>query len=166
MPVYMVERDLPGVKMEQLAAAQKRAIEVGKELTAQGKEVRYIRSTFVPGQNKCMCLFEAPNPENVREANERAQIPFTRIVDLANALLVFGEEDCFLTSRRGDRHDGRGSVSLIGYLRQVDFKRGSSARFAIHPNVTAALFHDAKYRASYQAIEIKASAAAEDLSVA
>ncbi len=81
MPVYMVERDLPGVKMEQLADAQKRAIEVGKELTAQGKEVRYIRSTFVPGQDKCMCLFEAPNPENVREANERAQIPFTRIVE-------------------------------------------------------------------------------------
>jgi len=77
----MVERDLPGVKMEQLAAAQRRAIEVGKELTAEGKEVRYIRSTFVPGQNKCMCLFEAPNPENVREANERAQIPFTRIVE-------------------------------------------------------------------------------------
>ncbi len=81
MPVYMVERDLPGIKMEQLAAAQKRAIEAGKELTAEGKEVRYIRSTFVPGQNKCMCLFEAPNPENVKEANERAQIPFTRIVE-------------------------------------------------------------------------------------
>ena len=72
MPVYMVERDLPGIKMEQLAAAQKKAIEVGKELTAEGREVRYIRSTFVPGENKCMCLFEAPNPENVREANERA----------------------------------------------------------------------------------------------
>jgi hypothetical protein len=81
MPVYMVERDLPGVKMEELAAAQKRAIEAGKELTAQGKEVRYIRSTFVPGQSKCMCLFEAPNAENVRVANERAQIPFTRIVE-------------------------------------------------------------------------------------
>ena len=80
MPVYMVERDLPGIKMEQLAVAQKKAIEVGKELTAEGREVRYIRSTFVPGENKCMCLFEAPNPENVREANERAQIPFTRIV--------------------------------------------------------------------------------------
>jgi hypothetical protein len=80
MPVYMVERDLPGIKMEQLAAAQKAAIEAGKELTAQGKQVRYIRSTFVPGQDKCMCLFEAPNPENVREANERAKLPFTKIV--------------------------------------------------------------------------------------
>lgn len=80
MAVYMVERDLPGITMEQLAAAQKRAIQTGKELTAEGKTVRYIRSTFVPGENRCMCLFEAPNPEHVREANERAEIPFTRIV--------------------------------------------------------------------------------------
>ena len=79
--VYMVERDLPGIEMEQLADAQKRAIRVGKELTAEGKQVRYIRSMFVPGENKCMCLFEAPNPDNVREANMRAEIPFTRIVE-------------------------------------------------------------------------------------
>jgi hypothetical protein len=80
MPVYMVERDLPGITMEQLADAQKRAIQVGKELTAQGRQVRYIRSTFVPGEARCICLFEAANPQHVREANERAEIPFTRIV--------------------------------------------------------------------------------------
>jgi hypothetical protein len=80
MPVFLVERDLPGITPEELAAAQKRAIQIGKELTAEGRQVRYIRSTFVPGESKCMCLFEASNPENVREANERAQIPFTRIV--------------------------------------------------------------------------------------
>lgn len=80
MAIYMVERDLPGIKMEELAAAQKAAIQAGKELTAQGKQVRYIRSTFVPGENKCMCLFEAPNAENVREANERAKVPFSKIV--------------------------------------------------------------------------------------
>ena len=80
MPVYMVERDLPGITMEELAAAQKKAIQVGKELTAEGRQVRYIRSMFVPGEAKCMCLFEAANPQLVREANERAEIPFTRIV--------------------------------------------------------------------------------------
>ena len=84
MPVYMVERDLPGISMEQLAAAQKKAIQMGKELTAEGRPVRYIRSTFVPGEDKCMRLFEAPNPEHVREANERGQIPFTRIVIAAD----------------------------------------------------------------------------------
>jgi hypothetical protein len=80
MPVFMVERDLPGISSEQLADAQKKAIRAGKELTAQGREVRYIRSTFVPGESKCMCLFEAANAALVREANERGQIPFTRIV--------------------------------------------------------------------------------------
>lgn len=80
MPVYMVERDLPGISMEELATAQKKAIQAGKELTAEGRQVRYIRSTFVPGESKCMCLFEASNPDLVREANERGQIPFTRIV--------------------------------------------------------------------------------------
>jgi hypothetical protein len=80
MAVYLVERNMPGVTMDQLAAAQKRAIKSGIDLTAEGKAVRYIRSTFIPDEQRCMCLFEAPNPENVREANERAEIPFTRIV--------------------------------------------------------------------------------------
>jgi uncharacterized protein DUF4242 len=79
MTVYMVERDLPGVTTEQLAAAQKAAIEKGQEFTANGKDVQYIRSIFVPGESKCMCLFEAANPEVVKEVNEAAQIPFTEI---------------------------------------------------------------------------------------
>ena len=81
MAVYMVERDLPGVTMDQLAAAQKAAIETGQQFTEEGKNVRYIRTTFVPGESHCMCLFEADNPELVREVNETAQIPFTRIVE-------------------------------------------------------------------------------------
>ncbi len=81
MPVYMAERDLKGITMEQLAAAQKSAIETGKQLTAAGKSVRYIRSTFVPGEARCMCLFEATGPELVKELNEKAKIPFTRIVE-------------------------------------------------------------------------------------
>jgi hypothetical protein len=84
LPVYLVEREMPGVTMEQLAAAQKKAIQTGKELTAEGRQVRYIRSMFVPGECRCMCLFEAPNPENVKEANDRAQIPFTRIVEASD----------------------------------------------------------------------------------
>lgn len=80
MPVFMVERDLPGISMEELADAQKKAIQAGRELTALGRQVRYIRSTFVPGDSKCICLFEAASSELVREANERGHIPFTRIV--------------------------------------------------------------------------------------
>ena len=40
MPTYMVERNLPGITMEQLAGAQREAIETGKRMTAEGKNVR------------------------------------------------------------------------------------------------------------------------------
>ena len=81
MSVYMVDRELPGIEMEQLAAAQKAAIETSNRFTSEGKPVRYIRTTFVPGESHCMCLFEAANADLVREVNESAKIPFTRIVE-------------------------------------------------------------------------------------
>lgn len=81
MAVYMVERELPGVTMEQLAAAQRAAIETGQQFTSEGKNVRYIRTTFVPNEARCMCLFEADNADLVKEVNETAQIPFTRVIE-------------------------------------------------------------------------------------
>ena len=55
MAVYLVDRELPGVTMDQLGAAQKAAIETGQKFTEAGKNVRYIRTTFVPGEAHCMC---------------------------------------------------------------------------------------------------------------
>jgi hypothetical protein len=81
MSVYMVDRSLPGITREQLAAAQKAAIEMSQKFSAEGKRVRYLRSTFVPGEAHCMCLFEASTPEVVKELNEAAKLPFSRIVE-------------------------------------------------------------------------------------
>ena len=81
MPVYMADRDLPGITTEQLGAAQRAAIETSERFTAEGKPVRYLRSMFVPSEAHCMCLFEAPNAELVEEVNRAANIPFTRVVE-------------------------------------------------------------------------------------
>jgi len=81
MTVYMVERDLPGITLEQLGGAQKAAIDTSAKFTNGGKPVRYIRSTYVPGEARVMCLFEAPNAQRVKDVNEAAQIPFNRIVE-------------------------------------------------------------------------------------
>lgn len=80
MNVYMVERSLKGIPMDQLAAAQRRAIDTAAEMTAQGTPVRYIRSTFVPDSGKCMCLFAADGEENVKSLNEKAGIPFDKVM--------------------------------------------------------------------------------------
>ncbi len=81
MPVYMVDRDLPGVTMDALAGAQKAAIEIAEAHRQQGKDVRYIRSMFVPSESHCMCLFEASDAQAVIDVNEEAQIPYTRVTE-------------------------------------------------------------------------------------
>ena len=79
MAKYMVERYLPGIKPDELAAAAARAKATTAEMTAEGTPIRYLRSTFVPGEEKCYCLFEGETEEAVRQANERAEIPLERI---------------------------------------------------------------------------------------
>jgi hypothetical protein len=80
MPVYMVNRDLPRITVEQLVAAQRAAIETRKRYTAAGRPMRYLRSTFVPEQAHCTCLFDATDAATVQKVNEAAGIPFSRII--------------------------------------------------------------------------------------
>ena len=81
MSVYMVERNLKGISMEDLGGAQKAAIQKAKEMTAAGTDVRYIRSTFAPGDGRCMCLFEASSNAAVERLNDEAGLPYDRIVE-------------------------------------------------------------------------------------
>ncbi len=84
MPKYMVERHLPGITNDQLTAAAGRAKATTAQMTEEGTPVRYLRSTFVPGEDKCFCLFEGPSEDAVKEANERAEIPYQRVVEAAH----------------------------------------------------------------------------------
>lgn len=81
MAVYMVERNLQGITMPQLAGAQQAAIATAQKFTADGTPVRYIRSTFVPGEARCMCLFDASSADDVKKVNDVAQLPYVRIVE-------------------------------------------------------------------------------------
>jgi len=78
--VFMVERSLNGISMDDLGGAQKAAIAKGRELTDRGTPVRYIRTTFAPEDGRCMCLFEAQNSEDVKRLNDEAGLPYNRIV--------------------------------------------------------------------------------------
>ena len=81
MPKYYVERHLPGITPDQLTAAAGRAKSTTAQMRQEGTPVRYLRSTFIPGEDKCFCLFEGPSADVVKQANERAEIPFERIVE-------------------------------------------------------------------------------------
>lgn len=82
MAKYMVERHLPGITQEQLAAAAGRAKSTTAAMSHEGVPVRYLRSTFMPAEEKVYCLFDGPSPDVVEEAQRRAEIPFDRVVEV------------------------------------------------------------------------------------
>lgn len=86
MSIYMTERLLPGVTMEELGAAQRAVIESTVKLTTAGIPVRYLGTTFIPVESRCMCFFEAEASDPVRMANELAKVPFTQIVEAMELL--------------------------------------------------------------------------------
>ena len=78
--MFMVERYLPGVGCRALREALRRTAEVAAALSEEGVQVRYLGSTFVPDEEVCFCRFEARDAEAVRHVNERAALPFWRVV--------------------------------------------------------------------------------------
>ena len=81
MTVYMVERNLKGISMEDLAGAQKAAISKAEEFSSRGMPARYLRSVFTPEDGRCLCLFEAENASDVEALNREAQLPFERVTE-------------------------------------------------------------------------------------
>ena len=81
MSVYMVERDLKGIAMGDLAGAQQAAIAKAAEMRDGGTDIRYIRSTFAPADGRCMCLFEAGSGAEVKRLNDDAGLPCSRVVE-------------------------------------------------------------------------------------
>ena len=81
MTVYMVERDLKGISMTDLADAQQAAIKTAQDMTAQGSRISYIRSTFAPDDGRCMCLFDGISKEQVQKLNDTAGLPYNSVVE-------------------------------------------------------------------------------------
>lgn len=82
MTTYAVQRNLQGITMEQLAAAQQAAIEASNAASAQGTPVTYIRSNFYPADQRCTCLFDGPSKESVEEVNKAASLPFDKVEEV------------------------------------------------------------------------------------
>jgi Nickel responsive protein SCO4226-like len=74
MPSYLVESYAP----ESAAADQRERARRAAEL---GTGVRYLRTTFLPGDETVLHAFEAASPESLREAAHAAELPYERIVE-------------------------------------------------------------------------------------
>ena len=80
MAHYMVERYLSDFPPDHLPAAAGAAKQKSAELTTEGQA---IRSKYVPGAEKCYCLFEAASKSAVEEVHRRAGLPYEQIHETA-----------------------------------------------------------------------------------
>jgi hypothetical protein len=83
MATFVAIRNLPGITPDALMGAGARVKSCVAGMQGEGTDVRWIRSFFLPEKSQTHCYFEAPDLASVRELNERAQIPFVEIVEVA-----------------------------------------------------------------------------------
>jgi hypothetical protein len=82
---YVVECFWPGVNAAALRSLDARAAVSASELTRGGTPVSYLGSILMRDDEVVLCLFEGPEPA-VREAAERAEVPFERILEADRSL--------------------------------------------------------------------------------
>lgn len=79
MPTYVIERSVGTLTPEEIEAASRRSIEVVDSMPG----VTWIRSYVSNAEGKIYCLYDAPNPEAVREHARRAGLPVDAISEVS-----------------------------------------------------------------------------------
>jgi hypothetical protein len=64
----------------QLRELSEHAREASRQLTAEGRPIRFVRAVFVPEDETCIHVYEAASANDVREAARRAQLPVENLV--------------------------------------------------------------------------------------
>jgi hypothetical protein len=85
MPSYLVE----SYAASGAADAQRDRARLAAKL---GTDVRHLRTTFLPGDETLLHVFEAASPEALREAAQAAELPYERIVEAVEGSADAGAE--------------------------------------------------------------------------
>jgi len=80
MRSYLVEVYVPRSKGREAAAAAARARSAAEALSREGRQIRYVRTTFLPDDETCFHLFEAASAEVVKAAAGRAKLGRVRVL--------------------------------------------------------------------------------------
>lgn len=89
---FLVETYFPREGGESLAEVVARAKTAARSMRLEGVDVRYLRPIFVPEDETCFHLFEAPSAQAVDHASRLAALTYDRIVEAAGDGTPRGKE--------------------------------------------------------------------------
>jgi hypothetical protein len=81
MPSYLVETYLTRGNAGERLLLERRARSAAAELEQEGTHVRFDRSLYVPEDEICFFVFDAPLPQEAALAAQRAGLDAVRIVE-------------------------------------------------------------------------------------
>lgn len=89
MKTYVILRRGGWQSAEELQAAAARSTEVGNE--EMPDDIRWIRSYVLAeseGGLGTVCIYQASSPEKIREHADRADLPVSEIIEVADTVIV------------------------------------------------------------------------------
>ena len=81
MPSYLVETYLARGRAGERAARERRARSAAEELTRERTPVRFERSIYVPEDEICFFVFDAPSGRDAALVADRAELEPLRVVE-------------------------------------------------------------------------------------
>ena len=83
--LFMVEHDLHDLSTQQQSSAHRSLGDAVRRTVRRGSRIRYVQRILVPEESRCLCLFEAAGADLVRNVNDIAQFPLTRILAVTSS---------------------------------------------------------------------------------
>jgi hypothetical protein len=85
VPSYLVETYLPRGDVEGRLARWRRACSAAEQLTREGTPVRFDRTVYVPEDEICFFVFDAPSGREAVRVAERARLDPFRVVEAVSS---------------------------------------------------------------------------------
>ena len=85
MPSYLVETYLARGRAGERTARERRARSAAEELTDGRTRVRFDRSIYVPEDEICFFVFDAPSGRDAALVAERAELDSIRVVEVVSS---------------------------------------------------------------------------------